>query len=144
VLAWRAGHCRAAALTAIVARSSRGVRVSPLQHAEGGGSPAGMVEEGFQLWVNVPAARKSDDPRYGTEPPERLPVIEAAGVLGRVIAGDVEGRVGPVGTVQSVQIVDYELSAGASYTHTIGATHNTCMVSAPLMCSPRPSVHEVR
>ena len=43
---------------------------SGIEHAEGGGTPLGKNTTGFQIWVNVPSARKMDDPRYGTEPPE--------------------------------------------------------------------------
>jgi hypothetical protein len=36
---------------------------SGVEHAEGGGTPAGMNTLGFQIWINVPSARKSDAPR---------------------------------------------------------------------------------
>ena len=39
---------------------------SGIEHAEGGGTRAGAPLTGFQIWVNVPAARKRDAPRYGT------------------------------------------------------------------------------
>ena len=51
-------------------------RCIPLQ---GGGGTPGAVTLGFQIWVNVPRARKDDDPRYGVEPNERIPVIVAEG-----------------------------------------------------------------
>ena len=33
---------------------------SGIEHAEGGGTPAGMRTTGFQLWINVPSSRKND------------------------------------------------------------------------------------
>jgi hypothetical protein len=80
------------------------------------------------VWINVPRARKDDDPRYGTQAPETLPVLTAAGVSARVLAGEVEGLRGPFETVQSVQMVDFTLEAGASYRHAIPASYETCLV----------------
>lgn len=31
---------------------------SGIEHAEGGGTPAGEADLGFQIWVNVPSKRK--------------------------------------------------------------------------------------
>jgi redox-sensitive bicupin YhaK (pirin superfamily) len=53
---------------------------SGIEHAEGGGTPAGEVMEGFQIWINVPSDRKMDDPRYGVEPPENIPVLNGTAV----------------------------------------------------------------
>jgi redox-sensitive bicupin YhaK (pirin superfamily) len=64
---------------------------SGIEHAEGGGTPAGEYQDGFQIWVNVPSSRKMDDPRYGTEPPENLPILNhTPGVTGRLLAGKFE------------------------------------------------------
>ncbi|CAK4077914.1 unnamed protein product, partial [Aphanomyces euteiches] len=38
---------------------------SGVEHAEGGGTAEG-IEAGFQIWINVPASKKMDDPRSGT------------------------------------------------------------------------------
>ncbi|RYY70888.1 hypothetical protein EON63_22160 [archaeon] len=47
-----------------------------------------MLPQGFQIWVNVPARHKMDDPQYGTEPPDRLPYINIKDGVGvRVLAG---------------------------------------------------------
>ena len=47
---------------------------SGIEHAEGGGDSPGSTMMGFQIWINVPAAKKMDDPRYGTVPTENLPL----------------------------------------------------------------------
>ena len=100
---------------------------SGIEHAEGGGTPAGQTKHGFQIWVNVPQCRKKDDPKYGTENSASIPYLalsEHAKV--RVLAGpvlDTQGtsRVGPFQTAQPVQICDFELGPGASCTHTVPA-----------------------
>lgn len=97
---------------------------SGIEHAEGGGTPAGEKMEGFQIWVNVPSERKMDDPRYGTEPPENIPTFTADGLSARVMAGEVAAPTGatisgPFKTVADVQMVDFTLSSGASHVHPV-------------------------
>jgi redox-sensitive bicupin YhaK (pirin superfamily) len=49
---------------------------SGVMHAEGGGDTIkGQRTQGFQIWVNVPAEHKMDDPEYGTVTPDRLPAV---------------------------------------------------------------------
>ena len=86
-----------------------------------------------------------DDPRYGTEPPENIPLLSnlAAypGVTARVLAGEVavpsptgtydtigQTAKGPFQTVQDVQMVDFELSANATYIHYLQPVLNNCMI----------------
>ena len=33
-----------------------------------------------------------DDPRYGTEPPENIPVLHGDGSVGRLLAGELKGE----------------------------------------------------
>lgn len=88
---------------------------SGIEHAEGGGNPKGTLEEGFQLWFNVPSNRKMDDPRYGTEDPSSLPLLELGnGVAGRLIAGSLLGKSGPFKSVQPMIVVDIEMEAKSS------------------------------
>jgi len=80
---------------------------------------------GFQLWVNLPAARKMIAPRYQDLPPERIP--EALGPDGakvRVVAGDVLGTAGPVeGIVSAPTMVDVAVPAGGRFTHALPPGH---------------------
>ena len=112
---------------------------SGIEHAEGGGTPRGQRMHGFQLWVNVPRAKKRDDPRYGTADPGSLPNVALgdggggggagnASARVRVLAGPVAGAVGPFKTAQPVQIADYELEPGARATHTVPPNMQTCLV----------------
>ena len=102
---------------------------SGIEHAEDGATPEGTVRAGFQIWVNVPASRKMDDPRYGTVPPDELPLLELApGARARLLAGALGERQGPFATVQPVQMIDFELAANASLVHDIPDGHTTCML----------------
>jgi len=103
---------------------------SGIEHAEGGGTPAGQLDHGFQIWINVPSARKMDDPRYGTETPETIPDLRPQpGVAMRLLAGSSHGATGPFRTVQPVQMVDvYGIGAGVTYHHPVPMGFNTCLV----------------
>src|SRR3972149_417409 len=56
--------------------------------------PQGMVN-GFQLWVNLPAALKMSRPRYQEIAAQGLPVVENDGARVRLVAGEFEGVAGP-------------------------------------------------
>jgi redox-sensitive bicupin YhaK (pirin superfamily) len=59
------------------------------------GDPTGRMG-GFQLWANLPAARKMIDPRYlGVQAPE-IPTVRSGGTTVAVICGAVDGSTGPV------------------------------------------------
>lgn len=80
---------------------------------------------GFQLWVNLPKARKLIAPRYQNIDPERIAeaAIEEARV--RVVAGEVAGKRGPVeGIVTEPQLLDVTLGARGRFTQPIPSGHN--------------------
>jgi hypothetical protein len=90
-----------------------------------------------------------DDPRYGTEPPENIPVITESGILGRVLAGQVGDKLGPFKTVTDVQMVDYVLESNVSLTHLVPEILDNCLVYAykgsGTVCGvPLPTHHIVR
>jgi hypothetical protein len=99
---------------------------SGIEHAEGGG--AGGTLEGFQIWVNVPSARKMDEPRYGTEPPAAIPLLRVPGGEARVLAGSCGGAVGPFKTVTAVEIVDYSLAATGVVQHHVASELDNALV----------------
>ena len=74
---------------------------------------------GFQLWANLPAARKMMDPRYRDIKASAVPIAEApGGVRIRVICGEVLGARGPVrDVVIEPEYLDVSLPAGAAYEH---------------------------
>merc|ERR1712196_571918 len=96
---------------------------SGIEHAEGGGTPAGQYTTGWQIWVNVPSDKKMDDPRYGTHTEDTIPDIDFEkypGFKARVLAGEVDGNKGPFHTVQPVQMVDfYSCASNSIYIHNI-------------------------
>jgi redox-sensitive bicupin YhaK (pirin superfamily) len=60
---------------------------------------------GFQLWVNLPRARKMDPPRYQDLRASEVPEVEVGGARVRVIAGtfgDVTGAVNGVATAPTM------------------------------------------
>ncbi|KAL3896494.1 MAG: hypothetical protein SGCHY_004040 [Lobulomycetales sp.] len=87
---------------------------SGIEHAEGGGTPMGMINEGFQLWFNVPSSRKMDDPVYGTEDPNSIPLVTLApGAKARLLSGPLCGSTGPFKTIVPIQMMDLEMEKGS-------------------------------
>lgn len=74
--------------------------------------------EGFQLWVNLPAALKMGPARYQEIHADEIPEVALGdGARVRIIAGEVAGTQGPV-TEIAIQptYLDVNLSAGARFT----------------------------
>jgi redox-sensitive bicupin YhaK (pirin superfamily) len=83
--------------------------------------------EGFQLWVNLPAAHKMDAPAYQEHAVDAIPVeTRDDGVRLRVIAGETsKGTRGPVVQLLTEPLyIDVELPAGASFHECVPADHN--------------------
>jgi redox-sensitive bicupin YhaK (pirin superfamily) len=77
--------------------------------------PNGVIN-GFQLWVNLPAAQKMDAPRYQELTADQVPVIEADGAIVRLVAGEYAGQRGPVTEIAIQPLyMDVTLSAGATF-----------------------------
>ena len=88
-------------------------------------SPDGNVY-GFQLWVNLPAARKMDQPRYQEVSADTIPMVELDGVTVRIVAGEVAGVSGPVTDIAARPLyLDVQLNPGASFTQPIPTGHTT-------------------
>jgi redox-sensitive bicupin YhaK (pirin superfamily) len=82
--------------------------------------PERLVEEGglfngFQLWVNLPAAEKWVAPAYQPVEAKDLLLLASAdgGALLRVIAGEVDGHVGPGSTHTPITLLHASVAAGA-------------------------------
>jgi len=93
-------------------------------HSEMPEQDAGRMS-GFQLWVNLPAARKMSTPRYQDIPPEQIPSISPApGVKVRVIAGQIGDTTGPIhGVATSPLFLDVALEASGHYEVQLPAGH---------------------
>jgi len=76
---------------------------------------SGGLFHGIQLWVNLPAADKWLDPRYqGIEADQVLLLTSPdGGALVRVIAGDLDGHVGPGSTHTPISLVHATVEPGA-------------------------------
>jgi redox-sensitive bicupin YhaK (pirin superfamily) len=80
---------------------------------------------GFQLWVNLPAARKMIPPRYQDIPPDRIPEVDVAGGRVRVVAGRLAGQEGPVAGIDVEPIfLDVALPEGGAFRAEIPEGHN--------------------
>lgn len=102
---------------------------SGIMHAEAGGTPAGEMEEGFQIWINTPSALKMAPPRYGTHPPHELPLLAlGAGTHVRLLAGALGEAVGPFKASADIQIADYSIAPGTSVEHALAPQHDNCLV----------------
>ncbi|WP_036665485.1 pirin family protein [Paludibacterium yongneupense] len=82
--------------------------------------------QGFQLWVNLPAARKMIPAAYRDIAPECVPEIKPQpGVALKIISGEVDGHRGAVeGNATDVLFLDIVLEAGATYAAAISGGHN--------------------
>ena len=84
----------------------------------------------MQLWVNLPARHKMDEPRYQTILDADIPRVALGGDAGtlRVIAGEFEGRRGPAKTFTPIEVWDLKLASGRSATLATPEGHTTAIV----------------
>jgi len=104
---------------------------SGVEHAEGGGSAKGEVSQGFQIWINVPAKNKMDDPDYGTVPNEDMPVVDIGRrSKARILAGEAFDKTitGPFRTKQPVQMVDFEMQENELVEFEVDETMDTALL----------------
>ena len=68
---------------------------------------------GIQSWVALPVEDEEADPTFFHHPAEVLPLLEAEGVIVRLIAGSLYGEKSPVQTFSEMFYADAALSTGA-------------------------------
>jgi len=80
---------------------------------------------GFQLWANLPASQKMNDPRYRDVKKDTIPEVTIDnGVKVKVIAGEVNGIIGPVrDIVIDPEYLDVSVPAGKSFSHATKKGH---------------------
>ncbi|WP_436771292.1 pirin family protein [Yinghuangia sp. YIM S09857] len=78
----------------------------------------------LQLWINLPAAHKMDEPRYQDLRADAMPVRREAGVEVRVFSGRSGDAVGPAANVVPVTMADATLAPGAAYAQEVPADQN--------------------
>ena len=93
-------------------------------HSEMPEQTAGRMR-GFQLWMNLPAKDKMAAPNYQEFGGEKLPVVDKPGVNVKVIAGTLDGAVGPVQQPATEPIyMDIRLDAGVDFALPVPAGHS--------------------
>ena len=81
--------------------------------------------EGFQLWVNLPAADKMGTPGYRDIPTGEIPELRLPGASVRVIAGTSHGVAGAVQKAHTEPLyLDLHLEPGATFEQPLPAGHN--------------------
>jgi redox-sensitive bicupin YhaK (pirin superfamily) len=81
--------------------------------------------EGFQLWLNLPAADKMTTPGYRDIPSAEIPELQLPGATVRVIAGASHGLAGAVQKAHTQPLyLDLHLEPGASFEQALPASHN--------------------
>ncbi|MEX1058394.1 MAG: pirin family protein [Natronospirillum sp.] len=79
---------------------------------------------GFQLWVNLPAKDKMTDPRYQDIPAEEIPETAFEAGVVRVVAGELNGAVGPVSGVSTQpQFFDVRWEEDGDFVNDVPASH---------------------
>ena len=85
----------------------------------------GGTFEVVQLWVNLPAARKMDPPRYQEIPGPRIPEVTLpGGATARVVAGECASVKGPARTFTALNVWDLRVPAGRRADLEIPDGHN--------------------
>lgn len=86
--------------------------------------PNGLVN-GFQLWVNLPAAQKMSEPRYQEVNSASIPTVEKNGVKARLVAGEYEGHEGPVTQIAAQPLyMDVTLESTTEFTLPVPEGHS--------------------
>jgi redox-sensitive bicupin YhaK (pirin superfamily) len=81
--------------------------------------------EGFQLWLNLPAADKMGTPGYRDIPTGEIPELRLGGATVRVIAGASHGVAGAVQKAHTEPLyLDIHLEPGATFEQVLPAGHN--------------------
>lgn len=98
-----------------------------------------------QLWVNLPAEHKMDQPRYQGLTAEAIGEVElpdGAGVV-RVVAGDYDGHRGPAETATPIDLWELKLNGNAPVTFTFPASHNVSLLvhEGTATVNGTPAVH---
>ncbi len=87
---------------------------------------SGGLFHGFQLWVNLPSAKKMISPRYQDIEASQVTLLSSpdGGALFRVIAGSLDGHHGPGITQTPITMVHATLAPGASTSIPWNPTYN--------------------
>jgi redox-sensitive bicupin YhaK (pirin superfamily) len=100
---------------------------------------------GFQLWVNLPRARKMIKPRYQDIAPGLIPETTIDGARTRVVAGNAFGMTGPVTGIDVEPIfLDVTVERGVRFQASLPRGHNAFVFVTDGAVRLGPSSSEVR
>ncbi len=88
------------------------------------GGPFEMV----QLWVNLPAAHKSEPAGYQSITADMIPTVKGEGMSVRVIAGAYADAHGPARTFTPINVWDVKAARGQTLNLPVPQDHNTVLV----------------
>ncbi|SIP98169.1 hypothetical protein SAMN05880590_101583 [Rhizobium sp. RU35A] len=77
------------------------------------GHPLSM--SGLQTWLALPDDKEEIDPAFAHTAREAMPVIDLAGISGRVVMGSLDGVTSPVATFTDTLYADLALAAGRRF-----------------------------
>jgi len=98
---------------------------SGIMHEEMPKRGESRIINGFQLWVNLPAAEKMSKPRYQEVIADSIPIVDFYGSSIRVIAGVFEGVRGPVTEIAIKPLyLDVKLNANLDIKLPVNHSHN--------------------
>ena len=88
---------------------------------------SGGVQQGFQIWVNLPAADKMMTPRYQTLRAADIPIATSADarVRVRVIAGESLGVSARIATRVPIQLLHFTIAPGGSLVQPVPREQNS-------------------
>lgn len=79
---------------------------------------------GFQLWINLPAANKMDQPEYQEYAAEAFPVVETADYTLKVLIGHFADAVAPIAdNITDVTYLDVQVQPDKHFQHRLPVAH---------------------
>jgi len=76
----------------------------------------GGQNHGVQLWINMPKGHKHDDPMYRHVTAGEIPVLHGEGATARLVAGQSEGKTGPIDSFGQPFVAHVTLQPGGTIT----------------------------
>lgn len=81
---------------------------------------------GFQLWINLPAAHKMDDPEYQEFEADAFPRVETADYQARILMGELAGTRAPiVDAITQVSYFDVVVKPAGRFQHSLPVQHHS-------------------
>lgn len=101
-------------------KAASGVIHSEMPQLENG------LMRGFQLWINLPAANKMDDPAYQEYTADALPIVATADATVKVLMGRYQQAVSPItDDLTEVSYFDVQLRADKRFQYDLSDGHNS-------------------